>query len=126
MIYEGYNVELPLPAPQFSLYQVEELTMQLTDPARHSSTGVMTRAQIQRQKDVATGVPRVPAPQGSYMAFVNTTLQSTLVLSGTREATPRVSTQEGTTTNIHCLHHRMARTVQSRLPWRGTWPIILS
>ena len=27
MIYAGYNVELPLPALQFSLYQVESLTM---------------------------------------------------------------------------------------------------
>jgi len=34
MIYRGHNVEFPLPAPQFSLYQVEELTMQLTEPAR--------------------------------------------------------------------------------------------
>ena len=78
MIYKGYNVELPLPAPQFSLYQVDCLTMQLTKPARHSSARVMTWGQTLRQQQTNAGVPRghaggydnghPPPPYGSYGA----------------------------------------------------------
>ena len=125
MIYVGYNVELPFLAPQFILYQVDRLTMQLTEPARRSTTGVMTRAQIQRKQQATAGVPRVLAPQEGH-GIRHTTLQSTPVLQGTRGATPRVAIMEGMTTDIHCLHHRMVRTVWGRLPQRGTRPIILS
>ena len=46
MTWFGHNFELPLPAPQYDLYTVRSLTMQLNMEApRQSIGGVMTRGQ---------------------------------------------------------------------------------
>jgi len=48
MIYKGYNLEVPLPAPHYKLYNVNTLDMPLEGPPpeepRHSVAGVITRA----------------------------------------------------------------------------------
>jgi len=47
----GHNLELPLPAPQFDMYTVRKLIMQLdVEAPRQSIGGIMTRAQ-QRQAE---------------------------------------------------------------------------
>ena len=49
MTWFGHSLELPLLAPQFDMYTVRSLTMQLdVEPPRQSIGGVMTRAQRRR------------------------------------------------------------------------------
>jgi hypothetical protein len=52
MTWHGHNLELPLPAPQFDLYTVKSLLMQLdVEAPRQSIGGVMTRAQRRRAEE---------------------------------------------------------------------------
>ncbi|WVZ97251.1 hypothetical protein U9M48_042801, partial [Paspalum notatum var. saurae] len=54
MIFRGSDFELPLPAPQYKLYSVRTLTMQLEskpEPGRNSISRVMTRAQRRRAEE---------------------------------------------------------------------------
>lgn len=52
MTWFGHSLELPLPAPQFEMYTIRSLTMQLDVEAPSQSIGgVMTRAQRRRAEE---------------------------------------------------------------------------